>query len=75
MMKTKVLVYCRDCDATAEVLADLDEERVDSSCGCCSQGTDRYYISVSSYSLPTGWVQRRNFYGGVFLCPEHKEGA
>lgn len=55
-MHVSVRFQCEYCDAYAEVLVPLDEEKTESNCGCCSgSGTGRYFVDVSS-RCPQDWV-------------------
>lgn len=74
MIKIKAQILCEECDAVAEVMANLEEERVDSGCGCCDHGTGRFYIDAEVYPLPEGWTKRRN-YSVDYFCPEHRASA
>lgn len=72
MIKIKALIFCQACDASVEVLADLEEERADAGCGCCDRGTGRYYIDAEIYTLPEGWTKHRS-YSTDYFCPDHKQ--
>lgn len=72
MIKVKVQIFCQCCDASVETLASLEEERGESSCGCCSgRGTGRFFIDAEVYDLPQGWTKHRR-YDIDYYCPEHK---
>jgi len=72
MIKVKVLVYCDACNATAESVACIEEERTGNGC-CCDRGTGRYYIDADVYVLPDGWTKDIR-YSIKYFCPDHKAG-
>jgi hypothetical protein len=65
--KVKAVIECMRCEATAEVLADVTEERCEGSCGCpFLNGTDRFFVDPPT-QLPPGWWKKMTGY----LCPKH----